>query len=64
MIRNDEEHEAALKALETLMEAEDPQGMIALAEEITAYERRRWPIPPVTDEVAAEFRRDQERADA
>lgn len=65
VVETDEQCEAALAELGTLMGAQlgTPEGerLDRLADAIGAYERVRWPFPEPTPEERASFRRDQEQ---
>jgi antitoxin component HigA of HigAB toxin-antitoxin module len=62
----DADYPAAMEELNRLVdldpEEDPPDGMrlVALCEEIAAYERARYPFEPPTAEEAAAFRREQE----
>jgi HTH-type transcriptional regulator / antitoxin HigA len=66
VIHNDEAHEAALRELERLMDADPPQGsekfaqMELLAVVVRDYESRRFPIAPADPVEAIVFRMEQQ----
>ena len=64
VLKTEEEHAAALKAVESLWTAEEgspeAEELHSLVEAIEAWEEEHYPIDPPTPEAAAQFRREQE----